>query len=198
MICLSVYKNDELACVAGFADATMLTAELSGDIAHGGAASLRVGGLCDLPGGRSARLCWIEEARLELGDSLRFEFARSGAPTAPRWLEPADSPKHLAEQAIFRAQARDWAPSSAPLPAHWPDLQFECAVDRGQAVLAKVPTGQQHALCSLLWDIWRPETCKVYVRTFGGGAGQGVEDRKTPWLHERLEEGQSLDVRVSW
>lgn len=173
MICLSVYKNDELACVAGFADATILTAQLSGDAADGGAARLRVGGLCDLPGGRSARLCWIDEARLELGDRLRFEFARSGSPTAPRSLQPDDSPKHLAEQAIFRAQARDWAPSSTPQPV------------------------QQPALCSLLWDIWRPETCKVYVRTFGIG-GERTEDGTTPWLHEKLEEGQSLAVRVSW
>jgi len=197
MICLSVYKNDELACVAGFADATILTAQLSGDAADGGAASLRVGGLCDLPGGRSARLCWIEEARLELGDRLRFEFTRSGSPTAPRSLEPADSPKHLAEQAIFRAQARDWAPSSTRQPVQRPELQFECAVDREQTLLAKVPPGQQHAVCSLLWDIWRPETCKVYVRTFGAG-GEGAEDGATPWLHKKLEEGQSLAVRVSW
>jgi hypothetical protein len=173
MICLSVYKNDELACVAGFADATILTAQLSADAASGGAALLHVGGLCDLPGGRSAHLCWIEEASLALGDRLRFEFTRSGSPTAPRSLEPSASPKHLAEQAIFRAQARDRATSATPPPV------------------------QRHALCSLLWDIWMPETCKVYVRASGAG-GEGSGDEAAPWLHEKLEEGQSFDVQVAW
>ena len=38
---------------------------------------------------------------------------------------------------------------------------------------------------------------KVCVRTFGAG-GEGAEDGTTPWLHKKLEQGQSLAVRVSW
>jgi hypothetical protein len=196
-MCLAVHKNGKPLCVSGRSDATILTSIVGGAIGDDDAASFHVSGMCDLPEDRSAHLYWVEETRLKSGDRLRFELVRSDAPSTPLTVKAADSPVYLAEQAAFHEAARDWVAPSEPPAVRWPHLKFECAIDGGKPLAVRIPMGQEHILCSLAWNVWTPETCRVYVRTFSGSA-QGIEPRETPWVRAKLIEGQALELCVSW
>ena len=196
-MCLAVHKNGKPVCVSGHSDATILTSIIGGWVGDDDAASFHVSGMCDLPDERSAHLHWVEESKLNSGDRLRFELVRSAAPSIPLTVEATDSPAYLADQAAFYEATRDWVAPSEPPAARWPYLKFECAIDAGKPLAVGIPIGQEHILCSLAWNVWTPDICRVYVRTFSG-SGRGIEPRETPWLRANLVEGQALELRVSW
>jgi len=197
MICLAVRKNGELLCLAGFAEADLLTVHLSGGVDADMPVSLRVSGMCELPGDRSAHLYWIDGAALNAGDRLSFELQRSDGPTLPLSIEATDSPEYLAAQAAFEELARESIPRGETPPILWPDLKFECSVEGGRPLSVGVPLGQDSILCSILWSKWDSEQLRVSLRTLGGLAGSTTA-QKTSWLRETLLEGQRFEVQVTW
>jgi hypothetical protein len=197
MICLAVSKNGEPLCLAGFAEADLLTVHVSGGVDAQMAVSLRVGGMCELPGNRSAHLYWIEGAALNAGDRLRFELQRSNDPTMPLSIEATGSPEYLAAQAAFEELAQESMPRGEIPPICWPDLKFECSVEGGRPLSVGVPLGQDSILCSILWSKWDPERLRISLRTLGGLAGSAAA-RKTMWLRETLLEDQRFEVLVTW
>lgn len=197
MICLSVSRNGQELCVAGHAEAELLTSHVSGATTGECAVSLDVTGMCELPDDRAAHLRWIDLVPLSSGDILEFKLLESSTPSPPSALIPTDSPEYLAEQAEFSKLEAEWVPPSEEPPIRWPNIQFVFKINDGSPLRVRIPAGQQHVLCSFLWDKWRPETCRVFARTFSGGAVD-VESRKTDWMRAALMVGDVLSIKISF
>ena len=195
MICIAVQRNDLPACVAGIADASLLTAIVAGGSAGDDAASFHVAGMCDLTAERTAHVYWIHETPLVSGDRLRFTLVQSDQPTTPIEVKATDSPEYLEEQRQFEEVERTWTPPTEPPPLRWPHLGLHLSLKDDDPIRLRIPVGQEHVMCSLHWNKWRPDHCNVYVRTYTGFA-KGTEQRTTDWLRGKLKVGEGFELRL--
>jgi hypothetical protein len=194
MFCLSVRKNGAYVCNAGMADLKILTAHISGSRFDAAAGELAVTGMQDLPEQRSAHVTWVEDCLLKPGDSLLFILIDHDEPDPPVMVKPTDSAVCLQEQREYEALLEG---HRGPEPLR-PELRSALAVKFAvgdQEILMRLPEHHSHMLCTLFWDKWSPEHCKVLARSFPGAASGAVADC-TEWLRTELRLGDSLEITM--
>ena len=193
MVCIEVRLDGELFRIAGIKDASLITPTLSGYVGGETPACLMLRGMCDLVGGRAAHVSWgPDEVALTSGAVVTFRFTMSESPSHPEQIVATDSPAYIEEQRDFEAYKKTLVPDSNPSPRAFPELAFHCRVNRRAVTVAKLNTGEEHVLCSVLWDKWHPNRLLVSVSSFGN-----EPHAKTEWLREDLAIGDELEVRVA-
>lgn len=195
MICLEIALNEKLLWRAGVENATVLAPILGSFVGSEELADLHVSGMCELPGERSAHVYWGEPAVLCAGDAVRFTLVDSGCPTPPSEIKATDSPEYLEEQREFEALSSTFVPPEAPSPRRWPAVAYRCTVSGEHRVTATLVQEEEHMLCSLLWNQWTPDRCRVLVRSFNG-ASKPDGRPQTEWLRVNLSLGESFEVQV--
>jgi hypothetical protein len=193
MICLEVHRNKELLTRAGIEGGLLLSAHVGAFIGDDEPASLHVAGMCDLNEGRSAHVYWLDFERLVVGDVLTFQVVHSDTPSPYLEVKPTDSPKYIDEQREFAEVERNYKPPLVPAARKWPSLGLDMALDGREVGHASYGTAEEHILCSVDWNRWRPERLRVLVRSFGGAPDAVMP---TEWLRTNLREGETFELRL--
>ena len=194
MICFSVHKNGEFICNAGMPDLMLLTAHVHGSRFGAAGGTYEVFGIQELPGDRKAHVGWVHEALLKTGDNLVFILMDHDEPEAPATVRLTDSAEYLREQGEYEALRQGHMGPEPSLPHLRSDIAFKVAV-RDQEVTAHLAERDAHMMCSLVWDKWRPDRCRVSVRSFPS-ASSGAVAEHTDWLQAELGIGDSVDITV--
>ncbi len=196
MKCIAIAVNGHSVCVAGIINALMIGPSIWAAVSDEHPPSLDIAGMVDIDAERAAHVYWSEEFRLKLGDMVRFEFTDSQSPSLPVQVKPTDSPEYIEEQRKFEELERSTVPDRAPMRRVWPSLAFECALNGEKVATARLAGNEEHILCTVLWDKWCPDCCRVFVRTFGDKS-QPEKTEATEWLRVNLALGDTLDVRLA-
>ena len=196
MKCIEIEVNGVLRWRAGIENASMLTPMVHGSMAGDAPAGVRVAGMCDLPGDRAAHVHWAHDDPLRAGDTVVFRFADADDPSPPAEVTATDSPEYLEEQRQFAEIERNYVPGRTPMSREYPNLIFQCRLTGQDPVAARFVEDEEHILCSVDWNKWRPDQCRIFVRSFGGAL---LPDEKEPteWLRGRLAPGESFELRVA-
>lgn len=196
MVCIEVRLNGQLLRRAGITDASLISPMLSGYVGGEVPASLMLSGMCDLPDDRAAHVYWTpdDEVELKSGDVVTFKFVESDEPTKPERIVPTDSPEYIEEQRQFTKMKETFVPDTSVPPRNYPGLAFDCRVNGSPAAVARLNGDEQHILCSVMWNKWRPERFRVLVRSFGN---KFVDDSETEWVRRDLALGDELELEVA-
>jgi hypothetical protein len=195
MVCIEVKLNGHLLRMAGIKDASLISPMVSGYIGGDMPASLMLSGMCDLPDDRAAHVYWApDELDLKSGDVVTFKFVESDDPTKPERIVLTDSPEYIEEQRQFTEMKKSFVPDTSAPPQNYPALAFDCRVNGSPAAVARLNVHEQHILCSVLWNKWRPERFRVLVRSFGN---KFADDSETEWVRCDLALGDELEIEVA-
>jgi hypothetical protein len=129
---------------------------------------------------------------LSNGTVVTLRFTSSELPSDPDQVVPTDSPKYIQEQREFEELKKNFVPDTTPAPRRFPDLAFHCRINQKPAAIATLKSGEEHILCSVLWNKWHPERFRVSVRSFGNDP-----NGQTEWLRDDLAVGDELEIRVA-
>jgi hypothetical protein len=190
-----IERNGESLCVAGGKNMSLVNVIVSGCASDDSPASIHVAGLQELPNERIAHVYWQHETPLFDGEKLSFTFVESPNPSMPIEVKPTDSPEYLQEQQEFEELEKIWVPPKEPLPHLWSDLAFELRLRDEEPVRTHLSEGYSNILCSINWDKWRPDQCKVYVRTFPAYT-ECSQHEKIDWLRKTLFLGGSIGIHI--
>lgn len=189
MYCLTIKLNGKVVCSAGCADASFIDASVSGSIFDASPATLRVAGMKELPDDRSAHVYWVQELALQAGDSLTITPEDLPSGSDPASIVPIDSPEYEAEQKEYEdfLQAHVWP---QPLPtSKRPTVSLGLTHTSIGKIKAAIPVGQQHILCSVLWNNHRPRPARIFARSFSS-------EQTLEWLRGEIALGESLCVEI--
>ena len=167
MICLEVHRNKGLLTRAGIEGGLLLSADVGTFMGDEEPASIHVAGMCDLDEGRSAHIYWVDFDRLAVGDVLSFQFVHSDTPSTYLDLKATDSPKYIEEQAEFAELERNYKAPTVPAARKWASLELCMSLNGREVGRASYGTDEEHILCSVDWNRWRPERLRVFVRSSG-------------------------------
>lgn len=189
MYCLTIRLNGKVICSASCTDAAFIDVSVHGSIFDSSPATLRVAGMQELPDNRSAHVYWVQELALQLGDILSITPEDLPSGTNPASMVSTDSPEYEAEQneCVEFLQAHVWP---QPLPTRKrPSVSLALTHTRTGSIKAAIPVGQQHILCSILWNNHRSRPARIYARTFSS-------EQTLEWLRGDISQGESLCVEI--
>jgi hypothetical protein len=193
MVCIEVSLDGEVFRMAGIQDASLLSPTLGGFVGDDTPARLTLSGMCDLPNERAAHVYWgIDEIALNNGTVVTFRLTTSEAPSNPDRIVPIDSPEYIEEQREFEELKKTFVPDMTPSVRTFPGLAFHCRLNQKPVTTASLNPGEEHLLCTLLWNKWHPKRLRVSLRSFGNDP-----DRETEWLRNDLTMGDELEIRVA-
>jgi hypothetical protein len=174
---------------------SLLTLIVHGSVGDDNPASFHVAGMQELPNERIAHVYWQHETPLSESEQLSITFGESSNSSIPIEVKPTDSPEYIQEQQEFEELKKIWTPPDELPPILWPSLAFELQVRDQEPIRARLSEEHSNIMCSIDWNKWRPEQCKIYVRTFPAftDSSQYV---KTDWLRETLLSGDSFSIRI--
>lgn len=189
MFCFTITYNGEPLCTAGCADASFLDVMVSGSVFDEAPASLRITGMKELPNDRLAHVYWVEELALNFGDILEIKPQELSESTVPVSVVPTDSPDYIAEQQSYQEflGAHIW-PQPAPLVLRR-TVSLKLTHPRTGQLNTSIPMGQQHILCTVLWNNLRARPTRIYARSFSEG-------NSLEWLREDLYQDETLRIEV--
>ena len=193
MICLDISINGSLFCRAGIEHSVCLSPVLNTFVGSEDCASLSITGMCELSAARSAHVYWPKR-NLSPGDVVRFAMVDAADPTNPSGIKATDSPEYLKEQRQFEEFERTFVPSATPAERRWPTLGFRCLLNGEEQAIAVMAPHEEYITCSIDWNRYQPERCRVSVRSFGRFMPAGAA--KTQWLRTGLLPGDALDVEI--
>lgn len=196
MRCIAIAVNGNSLCVAGITNASMIGPQIGAAVSDEYPPSLHIAGMLDIGAERTAHVYWYENYRLGPGDTVRFEFADSLVPSSPIQIKPTDSPEYLEEQRKFEEFERSFIPDRVPMRRTWPNLAFDCILNGERMATARFVGNEEHILCTVHWDKWRPDRCRVFVRTFGDKSRPEATDA-TEWFRRNLALGDVFGVRLA-
>jgi hypothetical protein len=193
MVCIEVSLDGQVFRTAGSKDASLISPTLSGFVGGDTPARLTLSGMHDLPDERAAHVYWgPDEVELKTGAVVTFRFTTSESPSDPEQVVPTDSPEYIEEQREFEALKKTFVPDTTPSLRRFPDLAFHCRVNRKAVTVARLNTGEEHVVCSVLWNKWHPNRFRVSLRSFGN-----EPNGQTEWLRDDLAVGDELEIRVA-
>jgi hypothetical protein len=196
MRCIDVQVNGALLWRAGVENASMIGPMVHGAMAGDSPAGIRLAGMCDLPDDRNAHVSWCEEHPLAAGDVVSFAFVEADSATPPAEVVATDSAEYLEEQRKFAEFEKSFVPDRTPMRRQFPALTFHCTVNGNEPIAARFRNNEEHILCGIDWNKWRPDVCRIYVRSFGG-AEPPSERAPTEWLRANLNLGEQFAIRVA-
>lgn len=193
MVGIQVTRNGSLVCRAGIENATILSVHVHAWIGGDAAAQLDVTGMCELSEGKSAHVYWDNCVSLDSLDDVVVAFTQFDSPSLPLMLKPIDSPEYLEEQRQFEEFGRAFRGPMEKVEVRFPTVAFDLTREGETIAHAALREGEEHVLCTVTWDRWRPDACRIYVRSFGGLTGP---DDERGWYRGELAEGEHIGVRV--
>ena len=193
--CLELKVNDEPPHVAGVANAIMLSVDLAGFVGADVPAALRLAGMCKVGDDRDAHVYWFHELPLKSGDRVTFRLVDSEEPSPYTELQATDSAEYLEQQSKYLEAEAAYQPPTESAERRWPNLRIHLNVNGTASVRAGYADSEEHILCSLDWNQWRPEQLRVYVRSFSGASAL-LNRRETKWLRANLKKGESLSAEL--
>ena len=196
MRCVTIAVNGQSMCVAGISDALMIGPSIGGAVFDEYPPTLEIRGMCELDTNRTAHIYWCENLQLKLGHCVRFSFVESQEPSPPIEIVPTDSPEYIEEQRKFEELEKSFVPDRTPMRRTWPNLTFECRVNGEPVANARFTEQEEHILCTVHWDKWRSERCRVYVRSFGDKS-KPEDSVATEWFRTNLALGDVFEVRLA-
>jgi hypothetical protein len=194
MRAIQITRNATVICVAGCAEAALLSVRLSGDCETPGA-DLYVAGMAELPDGHHRHLRWFDENRIGDGDELAFTLVETAQPTAPLEDRASNSPEYIADQEEYErvsAQPR----VIRKLARIAPGLIFAVRVN-GVAVRATLERARELIAVNLLWDAFHADRLRVSVSSTSVAEALSRRPGKD-WLREEVQLGDTLSVKVSY
>ena len=193
MVCIEVRLDVEIFRTTGVKDASLLTPTISAFVGDDKPARLSLSGMCDLPGDRAAHVYWgDDEMALNDGTVVTLRFTSSESSSDPDQVVPTDSPTYVEEQREFQELKKNFVPDPTTAVRRFPGLAFHCRINQKAAETATLKPGEEHILCSVLWNKWHPERFRVSVRSFGNDP-----NGQTEWLRDDLTLGDELEIRVA-
>lgn len=195
MICLELSINGRLLCRSGIDNAILLSSHLSHFVGSGDGATLRVNGVVELAEGTDAHVLWQVRDGLSIGDVIGFTLVDAENPTEPYEALATDSPKYVNEQKAFEEFEKTFERTSEPAVKVHPAIGFRCSAEGVLLADAVLACHEEHLLCSVDWDCYKPQRARVFVRSFGRMAGQG-EPLRTEWLRLSLRLNETLTIEM--
>lgn len=180
--------------VAGTEDATLLSFSMHVSIDGEHPATLDVRGMRDLGKDHQGHLEWIQELPLDVGDEISVTLLEVEEVTPPAEDIASDSDEHIAAQASYEAQLASGLPLPRALERKQSDASLEVVV--GDApVVATFEDGREFLTMRVDWNRWRPERCRLSLRSFSVKEGLAREEGKN-WLTASAARDQVVLVRV--
>ncbi|RST46996.1 hypothetical protein [Variovorax sp. MHTC-1] len=194
MQALEVLRNGQPLVVAGAGDAVLLSFSMHVSIDGEHPATLDMRGMRDLGNDRQAHLEWIQEFPLDVGDEIIVTLLEVEEATPPAEDIASDSDEHIAAQAAYEVQLASGLPVPRDLERKQPDASLEVVV--GDApVVATFEGGRELLTMRVDWNRWRPERCRLSLRSFSVEEGLAREEGKN-WLSASAARDQAVLVRV--
>jgi hypothetical protein len=193
MHALEVKLDGVTLAVAGSPNAIFVAIHISSDIEQVGA-SLDISGMNDLGGERRSHTNWIMQQPLPPQARLELRLVETATATPPIREVAADDPEHLADQADYKRRLRDDPPVSRALQAVSPGASLALTLG-GRRTVATLESGREFLMCSLLWDAWRPEQCRVRMSSFSQAEALAREGARE-WTRAQLGLGESCLVEI--
>lgn len=194
MQALEVLRNGQPLAVAGTEDAVLLSFSMHVSIDGEHPATLDIRGMRDLGNDRQAHLEWIQELPLDVGDEISVTLREVEEVTPPAEDIASDSDEHLAAHAAYEAQLASDPPGPRALEPKQPDASLEVVVDDAP-VVATFEGGREFLTMRVDWNRWRPERCRLALRSFSVKEGLAREEGKN-WLTASAARDQVVLVRV--
>lgn len=194
MQALEVLRNGHPLVVAGTEDAVLLSFSVHVSIDGEHPATLDMRGMRDLGNDRQAHLEWIQEFPLDVGDEIAVTLLEVEVVTPPVQDIASDSDGHIAAQAAYEAQLASGLPIPRTLERKQSDASLEVVV--GDApVVGNFEGGRELLTLRVDWNRWRPERCRLSLRSFSVKEGLAREEGKN-WLTASAATDQVVHVRV--
>jgi hypothetical protein len=151
--------------------------------------------MCDVSDDRAAHVHWLDETPIASGDRITISLVQTEDPSAPYATQATDDEAYLKEQRWFEELNKNYVPPTESANRRWPALTYECTIGGRKVVRAAYALAEEHMLCTALWDKWRPDCMRVFLRSFHGAADGGAR-RQTEWLRASLSVGEPLEITV--
>lgn len=188
MRCLQVELNGTLLWRVGIDQALMYSLVFGVSAEEEAPADVHVSGMYELPGGQDAHVSWGDFCPVQIGDRLAVTLVESGLPTPPAQTSAVDDPEYIEEQREYEEFMETYrGPPRQRIP-RWRDIQVQCAVNGSPQALATMAPDENHILCTVLWNRWHPDRCRVNVRSFGEPGLQNSD-----WLRVDLAIDDSIE-----
>lgn len=166
MRCLQVELNGALLWRVGI-DQALMYSLLLGMSADGEAlADIYVSGMYETSDGRKAHAHWGDFHPMKKDDRLVVSLIESEHPTPPT---DTGTTEDMQQQEVQSLQDGDDSAedSDAHVLPRRQGVQMHCAVNGQHLAIATMGTGENQIQCSLLWNRWHPNRCRVHVWSFG-------------------------------
>lgn len=195
MHALQIEQNGQRIVVAGSSHATMIAADVSALI-HEAGATIDVRGMTENDG-IASHVSWIELAPISYGDRITFRFVDLDSEffTLPLEDISTDSPQFIAEQAEYSELLRTDPPVVRELEKNQPDATLSLLLSNQDRIAATFENGREFMTCSFLWNRWRPDQCRISLRSFSQEEAltrAGGEE----WFQGALKLGESCTLRL--
>ncbi|WP_148293271.1 hypothetical protein [Comamonas sp. B-9] len=188
MRCLQVELNGALLWRVGI-DQALMYSLLLGMSADGEVlADIYASGMYEILDGRKAHAHWGDFHPIKKDDRLVVTLVESEHPTPPTEIAMAEDLQRQEAQ-MLQDDGDDPAEDSQVHTApHRQGVQLHCAVNGQHQAIARMGNGENRIQCSLLWNRWHPDRCRVHVHSFGE-AGLPESD----WLRVDLATNDSIE-----
>ena len=124
-----------------------------------------------------------------------FRLIDSETPSPHTELHATDSAEYLEQQSKYLEAEAAYQPPTESAERRWPNLRVRLNINGTPSVRAGYAASEEHMLCSLDWNQWRPERLRVYVRSFSGASAR-LDRQETAWLRTNLQKGESLSAEL--
>ena len=192
---LEVIRNSSVLCVAGTANASLLSIQVSLFIEQPNEATLRVSGMNELENNRSSHTYWFEEEVLSPGESLSIRFSELGTATPPAIETATDSAEYIAEHERYESEVAQGAFEPREVEHKWPNGSLSFSVQGTSPVVATFAGGREFITLSLTWNKWRPDVCRYSLSSFSQ-AEAVARTGSNEWLDGKLQLEQSCQVSL--
>jgi hypothetical protein len=158
-------------------------------------ATLDISEMSELPAGTDAHVYWRTKSKLLPEDVVRFRMIDADAPTDPREVKATDSPQYLEEQRQFEEFEKTHVRHTTPAERLRPTLGFRCSIEGTQVADAVLAPDEEHILCSISWDCYKPTRTRVFVRSFSRSPQPGTR-KSTEWLRMSLLLNEAISIEI--
>jgi len=193
MYALEVKLDGVTLAVAGAPNAIVMSLHINTGIEQE-QAWLDISGVNDLGGERRSHTYWIMQQPLPPQARLELRLVETATATPPIQEVAFDDPEHLASQADYQRRLREDPPVARMLQTVSPQASLALTLG-GQRTVATLESGREFLTCGLLWDAWRPEQCRVGMRSFSQAEALARQGARV-WVHAQMGPGESCVVEI--
>lgn len=197
MLALEIEHNGQRVVVAGASKATMIAADITAAI-HETGASLDIRGMKEAADdGGESHITWVELAPIAYDDRITFRFVDVGGESVTPPMEETftDSPEYASAQAEYLELVQNNPLTIQVLDIKQPNATLSLLPPDQNRITAIFEQGREFMTCSFLWTKWRPEQCRVSLRSFSQEEALEKTGGKE-WFKGTLKLGEACTVQL--